>query len=546
MADSINRRFMQVGAEVCVAFRHFYGRMPHKFLDRVERNSINGQPAGKSMPQRMKNYPLGFGDSCGIESELVNRLIESSMTADRHGKYFFVRWNTSHVSAQNGTRLGAELENPVTGFSGYFCRPAVEVNARGSETSDFADTGSSAKTELRHVCPYRGSNSKRMDKVPGLLPCEVSVMSVLFCFGELYIPRQLNGMFSGSKCSTPCGQKATDNLLYGRGAFPRLPQLHVEFLQALRCYGVEERRAEGRHNVASKCLMIVSYGVGGEFFQKGDGSLKHFFDCRGGHLLATPRHQCSGSHTCGRLCGHSFASPASLVPEAFSVGVDAVVKNYVGPSGVTAFFAFSGVHTRETGFCCFRGHIVFSCQANMRDALSPVLSPQKGKNLLESLLFFAKLNEWRDIFCVLIASNSRAYKDTYHMMEKYKTCSGSFYSTTSISISSYSISRNLFIFIRQIIHTGIVCLSPLYLLNAMDSLLHAASGRRSTCYVIPRSPNKKTSSHGVIALRGKSWVLSGPGAMRGLIERNNSQKIFEKKFEIWKTGCVSVCEEVAA
>ncbi len=34
--------------------------------------------------------------------------------------------------------------------------------------------------------------------------------------------------------------------------------------------------------------------------------------------------------------------------------------------------------------------------------------------------------------------------------------------------------------------------------------------------------------------------------MRGLAERNNSQKIFEKKFEIWKIGCVSVCEEVAA
>ena len=59
-------------------------------------------------------------------------------------------------------------------------------------------------------------------------------------------------------------------------------------------------------------------------------------------------------------------------------------------------------------------------------------------------------------------------------------------------------------------------------------------------------PEEKASDQSVMAGAADSWVLSGSGLMRGLAERNNSQKIFEKKFEIWKTGCVSVCEEVAA
>ena len=62
----------------------------------------------------------------------------------------------------------------------------------------------------------------------------------------------------------------------------------------------------------------------------------------------------------------------------------------------------------------------------------------------------------------------------------------------------------------------------------------------------PLSPVKNISGHSVIASCRQSWVLSGPERMRGLAEREECQKFFENKSEIWKAGCVSVCEEVAA
>lgn len=62
----------------------------------------------------------------------------------------------------------------------------------------------------------------------------------------------------------------------------------------------------------------------------------------------------------------------------------------------------------------------------------------------------------------------------------------------------------------------------------------------------PFSPTKNISDHSVIASCRQSWVLSGLWLMRGLAEREECQKFFENKSEIWKAGCVSVCEEVAA
>lgn len=44
----------------------------------------------------------------------------------------------------------------------------------------------------------------------------------------------------------------------------------------------------------------------------------------------------------------------------------------------------------------------------------------------------------------------------------------------------------------------------------------------------PFTPRKDISDHSVIASCRQSWVLSGPELMWGRVERDNSQKIFEK------------------
>lgn len=64
----------------------------------------------------------------------------------------------------------------------------------------------------------------------------------------------------------------------------------------------------------------------------------------------------------------------------------------------------------------------------------------------------------------------------------------------------------------------------------------------------PFTPRKDISDHSVIASCRQSWVLSGSGLMRGLAEREECQKFFENKSEIWKVGGrpSSVGMEVAA
>ena len=64
----------------------------------------------------------------------------------------------------------------------------------------------------------------------------------------------------------------------------------------------------------------------------------------------------------------------------------------------------------------------------------------------------------------------------------------------------------------------------------------------------PFTPRKDISDHSVIASCRQFWVLSGSGLMRGLAEREECQKFFENKSEIWKAGGrpSSVGMEVAA
>lgn len=64
----------------------------------------------------------------------------------------------------------------------------------------------------------------------------------------------------------------------------------------------------------------------------------------------------------------------------------------------------------------------------------------------------------------------------------------------------------------------------------------------------PFPPAKNISAHNVIASCRQSRVLSGPGLMRGLAEREECRKFFENKSEIWKARGVSsaVGMEVAA
>ncbi len=61
-------------------------------------------------------------------------------------------------------------------------------------------------------------------------------------------------------------------------------------------------------------------------------------------------------------------------------------------------------------------------------------------------------------------------------------------------------------------------------------------------------PEEKASGQSVMAGLADSWVLSGPGLMRGLAEREECRKFFENKSEIWKARGVSstVGMEVAA
>lgn len=93
-------------------------------------------------------------------------------------------------------------------------------------------------------------------------------------------------------------------------------------------------------------------------------------------------------------------------------------------------------------------------------------------------------------------------------------------------------------------------ISPRYLPERYFVLAgsHLPVGGDAGWFIPLMLPEEKASGQSVMAGSADSWVLSGPGLMRGLAEREECRKFFENKSEIWKArgGSSAVGMEVAA